>query len=268
MGGYIRMDKDLEDDPRVSDLCEAFARQLSTLPAEQLRQLLPGLACNAVLGGLYRLWRYADTHLGRHNRLKGALHGAARIADVTALPTELLACFPPEWLKEHADGSVELPDYAAKNSLIDRDIRREKNRERVRRFRERKRAPKEEGRPNGNASKSVTPDALQRYTRVTTGTGTGTGPEPDPPKPEPDRNQSPSSLANGAEAPRSLGEESKPKLGAAELESMAHRLAAKGRDLAAVQAVLEPYGATPEQIQHWLNGQGVTPVRPLQADQA
>jgi hypothetical protein len=252
MGGYIRMDKDLEDDPRVSDLAEALARQLSTLTPEELRRYLPGLACNAVLGGLYRLWRYADTHLGRHNRLKGALHGAARIGDVTALPKELLACFPPEWLKEHADGSMELPDYAAKNSLIDRDIRREKNRERVRRFRERKRAPKEDARPNGNVSKSVTPDALQRYTRVTTGTGTGTGPEPDPPKPGPDRNHTLGSLANGAEAPRSPSEESKPKLGAAELESMAHRLAAKGRDLAAVQSVLGPYGASAEQVVQWL----------------
>lgn len=162
MGGYIRMDKDLEDDPRVLRLADLLAAESGIDRA---------LARNAVIGGLYRLWRYGDTHLGRYNRFKSPLHGAARIAEVTALPLEVLRQFPPEWFREHADGTVELPEYAAKNNLIDRDLRREKGRERVRRFRARQR----ESAQNGNGTAGVTREALHRYPSVTTGTGTGPG---------------------------------------------------------------------------------------------
>src|SRR2546421_12866120 len=115
MGGYIRMDKDLEDDPRVVALAEQFA---------SIQGIDRSIACNAVIGGLYRLWRYGDTHLGRHNRISGALRGGARIAEVTALPVLLLQNFPSEWLRVQADGTIELPDYAAKNKPIEREQRR------------------------------------------------------------------------------------------------------------------------------------------------
>lgn len=277
MGGYIRMDKDLEDDPRVEDLAEALAQHLSTLSAEELKQYLPGLACNAVLGGLYRLWRYADTHLGRHNRLKGALHGPARISHVTALPKELLACFPSEWLKEHADGSVELPDYSAKNSLIDRDIRREKNRERVRRFRQKKRTPQDNVGPDSNASNSVTSEVLQRYTSVTTGTGTGTGPgtgttvtgtgdrnldveSRKTPSPHGALASASGHLARRFEAVQNgnahrdalTNASRKAAHTSAELEAFAHRMAAEGDDADGIARTLEPLGASAQQVRQWL----------------
>jgi len=172
------MDKDLEDDPRVDDLAKELARELPAivqramaLPETQRCEVLEGLACDAVLGGLYRLWRYGDTYLGRHDRLKGASRSTARIEEVTALPASLLNAFPPEWLKVHDDGSVELPGYSAKNALINRDARRERGRERTRRYRERKRKES----VNGDASHAVTGEASQRHKSVTTGTGTGTG---------------------------------------------------------------------------------------------
>lgn len=163
MGGYIRMDKDLEDDPRVADLGDLLAVSAS---------IDKGLARDAVIGGLYRLWRHGDTHLGRHNRLKGASHGLARISEVTALPVSLLERFPVEWLHLHEDGTVELPDYAAKNALVDRDVRRANGRERTQRWREKKRRDS----LNGDSSHTVTAEASQRHQRVTTGTGPGTGP--------------------------------------------------------------------------------------------
>ena len=162
MGGYIRMDKDLEDDPRVVDLGDALAASTG---------LDKGLARDAVIGGLYRLWRHADTHLGRHDRLKTASPTLARISEVTALPASLIRQFPAEWLTQHDDGSIELPGYAAKNVLIDKDQRRENGRLRTRKWRERKRLET----LNGDASHGVTAEASQRHKSVTTGTGTGPG---------------------------------------------------------------------------------------------
>lgn len=180
MGGYIRMDKDLEDDPRVLDLADAIAAHLRDLidnaSDHDLAIALQGLARDAALGALYRLWRYGDTFLGRHDRLKGASRSFARIAEVTALPASLLKLFPQEWLRVHADGSIELPGYAAKNALIDKDARREKGRDRTRRWRDRLRQKN----GNGDTSHSVTDEASQRHKSVTTGTGTGTGTGPGP----------------------------------------------------------------------------------------
>lgn len=184
MGGYIRMDKDLEDDPRVLALADRIAQELKQLVElatdRDLESAIRGLSRNAALGALYRLWRYGDTHLGRHNRLKGALHGGARISEVTALPAGVLREFPVEWLRVHEDGTVELPDYAAKNALIDRDMRREKTRERVRKHRAKKRGEPVDNAARGNGPERVTSEALQRSLSVTTGTGTGTGTGPVP----------------------------------------------------------------------------------------
>jgi hypothetical protein len=171
MGGYIRMDKDLEDDPRVDDLAKALGRLLPDLIRDASPKLLEELGRVTVLGGLYRLWRYGDTYLGRHDRLKGASRSFARIAEVTALPVSLLELFPSEWLKVHADGSVELPGYSSKNALVNRDERRESGRKRTARWRERKRTQQ----VNGDASHAVTGEASQRHKSVTTGTGSGTG---------------------------------------------------------------------------------------------
>lgn len=281
MGGYIRMDKDLEDDPRVDDLAEALARSHLGLAGEpsdftpQQLQIL-GLARDAVLGGLYRLWRYGDTYLGRHDRLKGASRGFARIQEVTALPTSLLKQFPAEWLREHADGTVELPGYSAKNALINRDQRREKGRERTRRYRDKKRQLTSDG--DGVTQRHS--GASQRHQNVTTGTGTGTGPDPDPPEPGPvpqPVSQRREILApDGALASaqghlaRRLGAgvgEGKGgardgvtvtpvtrngKHSAAELEAFALRMASVGTDSLDIAKTLEPLGATGQQVRAWL----------------
>lgn len=169
MGGYIRMDKDLEDDPRVTELGELLAKQLMALPREQLAEIIEQIGCDAVLGGLFKLWRHGDTHLRRHDRLGIASH---RLAHVTGLPASLIAKFPLDWLRIHPDGAVELPGYSAKNALIDKDERRAKGRERTRRYREKKRLESK----SGDAENGVTPPASHRHNGVTTGTGPGTGP--------------------------------------------------------------------------------------------
>lgn len=180
MGGYIRMDKDLEDDPRVIELARCLALEGVTDT---------GLAINTILGGLYRLWRYADTHLGR----SGSLRCVTRtLADVTHLPLHVLRAFPPEWLIENADGTVTLPGYADKNALLDKESRREQTRKRVEKWRRKQRN-------NGNALQKHIGNNGKRYDPVTTGTGTGTtGTETGPVG----LAASPSPVATGSAAPK------------------------------------------------------------------
>jgi len=273
VGGYIRMDKDLEDDPRVGDLGDFLADSVG---------IDKGLARDAVMGGLYRLWRHGDTHLGRHNRLKGASHGLARISEVTALPVSLLERFPTEWLRVHEDGSVELPDYAAKNALIDRDVRRANGRERTQRWREKK----HRALLTGDTSHRVTTETSQRHQTVTTGTGTGTGTETGPsvtetgtgdvsgrrvgdaavavtePHPDPQRIRPPANLqdrsprfplGSGPEAARPTPTPTKTE---AQLQADAQALAAAGNSSWDIAKLLGGYGVTPQKVSAWLANAG------------
>lgn len=175
MGGYIKLDKDLPDDPRVIALTKVVADELTQGNESYSNDDFEGIACNAVLGGLYRLWRYADTHLGRYDRVTLALHD---VAAVTGFSVTTLRQFPPSWLVDRGEEGVELPGYTSKNALIVKDTRREQTRERVRKWRERQRS--ESGR-NGNAD--VTHDSVTKT--LPPGPGPGPGPGPRPPRPGP-----------------------------------------------------------------------------------
>jgi hypothetical protein len=171
MGGYVQMDKDLEDDPRVTALTDRLMEYCLKLGiSEELVGVLRPLMRDASLGSLYRLWRHADTHLKSHNRLQAS---SQHVAEVTGLPVTLLRYFPSQWLVVHDDGAVELPNYSTKNALLNKDERRASGRERTARWREKQRALRD-------ASGDMFGDASQRHTSVTTGTGPGTHPNPDP----------------------------------------------------------------------------------------
>ena len=224
MGGHIRLDKDLLDDPRILELTEKLAAIMRSGGVED--RLIDAIACNAVIGGCYRLWRHADTHLRRYDRLNTALHGYARLEDVTGIPSSLLMQFPPDWLKDHGDGTFELPGYAAKNALVDKDERREKTRARVRRWRTKQRAAAK----NGNAEKSVTDEALHRYKSVSTGPGSGPGPGTGPTGPGPGTEPG----GNGAVAPADpAGQRARPEEERRQVDAL-------------VQSLVDKY--TPDQI--------------------
>lgn len=171
MGGYVQMDKDLEDDPRVTALTDRLMEYCLKLGiSEELAGVLRPLMRDASLGSLYRLWRHADTHLKSHNRLQAS---SQHVAEVTGLPVTLLRHFPSQWLVVHDDGAVELPNYSTKNALLNKDERRASGRERTARWRANQRAKRDVGGDGVG-------DASQRHTSVTTGTGPGTHPNPDP----------------------------------------------------------------------------------------
>ncbi len=175
---YIRIDKDLINDPRLFALAERLEQiQASALPAAAFgihanRNALR----NALLGALVTLWCYADTHIRNDDTLPISL---SSLSDVIGLPVEFLEHLPADWLTIQRDGTVKLPGYIEKNGIISKNRRREQTRSRVARWRQ-----ENDRRCNADGN------ALHR---ATTGTGTGTGTDPLP-LPKPKKQNPPSSL--------------------------------------------------------------------------
>jgi hypothetical protein len=171
MGGYVAMDKDLDDDGRTLALRDDILEHLVSLGVPAiLKDALRPFAHEAALGALYKLWRHGDTHL-RHSvtgdvtgdaalRLNRVTIALRHLAEVTGLPVTLLRRLPSQWLIEHDDGTVELPGYSTKNTLQDKDERREKRNARQARYRARKKAQRD-------APSDVTGDASVTSTGVT-----------------------------------------------------------------------------------------------------
>lgn len=144
VSGWIKLDKDMLDDPRLisaaSRLASRYvmaaktssqgARDLSR--ADELR-----FACNALRGALVTLWIYADTHIRDDDTL--AIGGLQAINALVGIE-DFCALLPADWIRELDDGSVELPGYCEKNSLIAKRKRAADAAVRVRRYREKKRS--------------------------------------------------------------------------------------------------------------------------------
>lgn len=175
MGGYVPMDKDLDDDGRVLQLRDDILEHLLGLGVPKvLTDVLKPFAHQAALGALYKLWRHGDTHL-RHEVTRGVTGDASvdaalrlncvttashHLAEVTGLPVTLLRHLPREWFVEHEDGTIELPGYADKNVLQDKEERRARRNARQARYRARQRA-------RGDASRDASRDGAVTSTSVT-----------------------------------------------------------------------------------------------------
>lgn len=138
--GWIKFDKDMDEDPRLLEaayqLSERYAltRRTAGGGAElsAAEELL--LARNAVTGALLRLWRYADEHIRADDTLpmsSGTLDAMVGIIDFFDI-------MPREWIDELDDGTVILPGYCEKNSLIAKRKAAIKSNARVTAFRQRK----------------------------------------------------------------------------------------------------------------------------------
>ena len=118
--GWIKFDKDMADDPRLTAAAEALLRRYAFTFAtghpvtggDALR-----FARNALLGALLQLWRYADEHLRHGNVLKMSPLALDSIVGLEGF-CELM---PVEWLVVDLDhGTIELPRYCEKNAVIAR----------------------------------------------------------------------------------------------------------------------------------------------------
>jgi hypothetical protein len=156
-GGYIKFDKDVGDDPRLIQaavqLTERYRVSIgdqSLSPGDQLR-----FTCNAVTGALVTLWKYADVHIRDDDTLP--MTGAA--LDLLVGLVGFCEVLPREWLHKLDDGTVHLPGYCEKNTLIAKRKAAEKSNARVAAFRLKHKA-------NGNGVTHTLPERISSVSKV------------------------------------------------------------------------------------------------------
>lgn len=131
MSGWIKVDKDMVDDPRVLEIAEALRDEcnlhvvrMKNRSGEDLgvTQEVTALR-NAVLGALVTLWRYAHEHIRDDDTLPIGLDALNAVVGIEGF-CELL---PEDWLVIFDDGRIQLPGYCRKNNLIGKEKRAANN---------------------------------------------------------------------------------------------------------------------------------------------
>jgi hypothetical protein len=116
MSGWIKVEKELETDPRTQRMAKAIAKLFMFMPAGAAEDpcnaiALPGVTL--VCGALSRLWIFADSHIRADNTLDMS---AAEIDEWLGIPG-FCALIPPDWLIPVDDKSVELPGFLEHNGV-------------------------------------------------------------------------------------------------------------------------------------------------------
>ncbi len=116
MSGWIKVEKDLETDPRVLRMARALARQFGFFPTDVLLDACNAVALPAVtlvVGALTRLWIYGDSHARADDTLD---LGPAEIDEWLGIPG-FCALMPPDWLRVIDENTVELPGFHDHNGV-------------------------------------------------------------------------------------------------------------------------------------------------------
>lgn len=108
MSGWIKLEKSLENDPRVMRMARALSRNAHALQGCNASH---SLAVTVIVGALARLWILADTHADGDDVLN---LGAVEIDELVGVEgfCELM---PEDWLEEVDDTSVKLPGFQEHN---------------------------------------------------------------------------------------------------------------------------------------------------------
>ena len=135
MSGWIDIDKDMVDDPRLNAAADKLC-ELRVITDRRTGLELSGTdelwyARNVLLGALVTLWRYADEHIRDDDTLPLRCTTLDAIVGLTGF-CQLL---PTDWIVELDDGTVKLPGYVEKNRLITKRKRIARNRERQSKWR-------------------------------------------------------------------------------------------------------------------------------------
>jgi hypothetical protein len=102
MSGWIKVEKDLSNDPRVLRMASRLRHANVTLGS---------YARHVVIGSLVTLWWYADTHISDDDLLP---IGADQVDELVGLPG-FCDLMPPEWLQVIDADCVKLVDYLVHN---------------------------------------------------------------------------------------------------------------------------------------------------------
>lgn len=108
MSGWIKIEKDLESDPRVLRI----AKKLCNAPALHER-INSAHSVTLVCGALARLWVYADSHIRDDDSLD---MGCDEIDAWLGIPG-FCVLMPSDWLNPIGDEAVQLPGFQAHNGV-------------------------------------------------------------------------------------------------------------------------------------------------------
>jgi hypothetical protein len=104
VSGWIKWEKDLEDDPRMLRMARELKRTCNAMTFNPVTVLC---------GALVRLWRYADSHIREDDTLD---LGAREIDELVGVEN-FCSLMPPDWLREIDEHTVELPGFQAHNGV-------------------------------------------------------------------------------------------------------------------------------------------------------
>lgn len=104
VSGWIKWEKDLEDDPRTLRMARELKRTCNAMPFHPV---------TVVCGGLIRLWRYADSHIRDDDSLD---LGASEIDELVGIPN-FCSLMPADWLRQIDANTVELPGFQGHNGV-------------------------------------------------------------------------------------------------------------------------------------------------------
>jgi hypothetical protein len=137
MKGWIMLDKDMVDDPRMVEAAlevasgYVLAKARSSGSTDLDGPALLRFASNALLGALVTLWRYAHDHIRNDDTLPVRYEAIDALVGLEGFADAMPDC----WLLKLDDGTVQLPGYVEKNGLIAKRKRVASNRERQARWR-------------------------------------------------------------------------------------------------------------------------------------
>ncbi len=110
MSGWIKFEKDLQSDPRVTRMAKALQGQWSMVSGCNA-SALPGVTL--VCGALARLWIFADSHARDDNTID---IGMDEIDELVGIPG-FSKLMPSDWLLEVGPHTVELPEFQEHNGV-------------------------------------------------------------------------------------------------------------------------------------------------------
>jgi hypothetical protein len=116
MSGWIKVEKELETDPRTLRMAKALAKRFNFFPLDAALDPCNAVALPAVTlvcGSLTRLWIFADSHIREDNTLD---MGAVEIDEWLGIPG-FCDLMPDDWLIRIGEDRVELPGFLDHNGV-------------------------------------------------------------------------------------------------------------------------------------------------------
>lgn len=107
MSGWIKFEKDLADDPRVREMAHQLMAKNVTVASLQTRTVTA-----FILGGLAKLWFYADTHIGDGDDTLAV--GPDDINEIVGID-DFAQILPPNWLQIIDAKHVKFPNFHRHN---------------------------------------------------------------------------------------------------------------------------------------------------------